>query len=233
MPLNKRSIKAIVFCLLSMVVSAFCIYELILASMDKESSQIHITWVPFLNRMIGTVNTFNGRIDIALLLGLGIIALIFELAFSDSFHEFFSRLPLGSIKKYDYFEEKPFKIKKIFKRSVIALSPALIIAAYIAVHIGFLMFFPDNTDICTKFILPVTFLLIVAVFIAFTVSIIKYGGLWGALVRLPLLFTSNVCLCVMIGATIIALGIIAISLTGIILMIKLMPTIFRLLRIFK
>ena len=76
MPLNKRSIKAIVFCLLSMVVSAFCIYELILASMDKESSQIHITWVPFLNRMIGTVNTFNGRIDIALLLGLGIIALI-------------------------------------------------------------------------------------------------------------------------------------------------------------
>lgn len=37
-------------------------------------------------------------------------------------------------------------------------------------------------------------------------SVIKYGGLWGALIRVPLLFTSNICLCTLIGALIVSLG---------------------------
>lgn len=91
--------------------------------------------------------------------------------------------------------------------------------------------YPDNLDICIRWILPVTIILTLIVSIALVASVIKYGGLWGALVRLPLLFTSNVCLCTLIGVLIVSFGfMIAFLLSFIIGIIVLTPIVFRLLR---
>ena len=187
----KRSIKPVIFCLLSVALSAFCIREIIKTILSEKTSHLNFTQNAFLNVIIDTVHSFNERLQVGYLIGIGFLALLFELAFSDSMYEFFSRLPLGAIKKYNYFDTSRDGFKYLFKHSVAVISPALIIG--------------------------------------FIASVIKYGGLWGALIRLPLLFTSNICLCSIIGALIVSFGFIFAALIafiiGIVGMIVILPII--------
>ena len=227
----KRNVLPVIFCLVSITISAYCAYELYLTLYYENPSNLHITNNLILNLMIDYIATFNERLQAERLIGLGLLALICELLFSNTLHIFFSRLPLGSIKKYDYFDTSRHGLKYLFKHSVTAIAPALIIGFYVVVYIVFYSMYPDNLDICIRWILPVTIILTLIVSIALVASVIKYGGLWGALVRLPLLFTSNVCLCTLIGVLIVSFGfMIAFLLSFIIGIIVLTPIVFRLLR---
>ena len=230
----KRSIKPVIFCLLSAALSGFCIYEIIKAIFSENSSHLNITQNAFLNVIIDIVNTFNERIQVGYLIGIGLLALLFELAFSDSMHEFFSRLPLGSIKKYDYFDTSRHGFKYYFKHSVAVIAPALIIGFYVLIYIAFSDWYPDNLADFVHWVLPITIILTLIASVALIASVIKYGGLWGALIRLPLLFTSNICLCTLIGALIVSFGFVIVSLLaffiGIIGIIVLLPIILRFLR---
>lgn len=227
----KRNVLPVIFCLVSITISAYCAYELYLTLYYENPSNLHITNNLILNLMIDYIATFNERLQAERLIGLGLLALICELLFSNTLHIFFSRLPLGSIKKYDYFDTSRHGLKYLFKHSVTAIAPALIIGFYVVIYIVFYSMYPDNLDICIRWILPVTIILTLIVSIALVASVIKYGGLWGALVRLPLLFTSNVCLCTLIGVLIVSFGfMIAFLLSFIIGIIVLTPIVFRLLR---
>lgn len=202
----KRSIKPVIFCLLSVALSAFCIREIIKTILSEKTSHLNFTQNAFLNVIIDTVHSFNERLQVGYLIGIGFLALLFELAFSDSMYEFFSRLPLGAIKKYNYFDNSKHGFKYLFKHSVAAISPALIIGFYVLLYIAFCDLYPDNLDICVRWILPITIILTLIASVVLIASVIKYGGLWGALIRLPLLFTSNICLCSIIGALIFSFG---------------------------
>ena len=230
-----RNIKPITFCLLSTALSVFCFYEIVLALLSGNASHLHITQNIFLNFIIDTVNTFNNNLQLGYLIGIGLLALLFELLFSDSMHEFFSRLPLGSIKKYDYMDrafhaEKYHGFKYHCKHILAVLAPALIIGFYVVVHLIFYSSFSDNLDLCVKWILPVAIVLTLIASIALVISVIKCGGLWGALVRLPLLFTSNICLCSVIGLLIVSLGVTLAFLLGfLIFSIVVIPITFRIM----
>jgi hypothetical protein len=227
----KRSIKPVIFCLLSVALSAFCIYEIIKTIILENSSHLNITHYSFLNGIIDTVYAFNERFQGGYLLGIGLLALLFELAFSDSLHEFFSRLPLGSIKKYDYFDNSRHGFKYLFKHSFAVIAPALIIGSYVLIHLAFSYLLPEYLSDVVKWILPVTIILTLIASVVLIASVIKYGGLWGALIRLPLLFTSNICLCAIIGVAIVTLGVaLAFLLTFIIVIIVIFPIVLRLMR---
>ena len=202
----KRNVLPVIFCLVSITISAYCAYELYLTLYYENPSNLHITNSLILNLLIDYVATFNEMLQVERLIGLGLLALICELLFSNTLHIFFSRLPLGSIKKYDFFDTSRRGIKYMCKHSVAAISPALIIGFYVVIHVIFYSMYPDNLNICTKWILPVTIVLTLAAIVAIIVSVVKYGGLWGALVKLPLLFTSNICLCTLIGVLIVSFG---------------------------
>ena len=227
----KRSIKPVFFCLLSVALSAFCIYEIIKTIILENSSHLNITHISFLNGIIDTVYAFNERFQGGYLLGIGLLALLFELAFSDSMYEFFSRLPLGSIKKYDYFDNSRHGFKYLFKHSFAVIAPALIIGSYVLIHLAFSYLLPEYLSDYVKWILPVTIILTLIASVVLIASVIKYGGLWGALIRLPLLFTSNICLCAIIGVAIVTLGVaLAFLLTFIIVIIVIFPIVLRLMR---
>lgn len=230
----KRSIKPVFFCLLSVALSAFCIYEIIMTIILETPSHLNYTSNKFLNVIIDTVSAFNERIHVGYLIGIGLLALLFELAFSDSMHQFFSRLPLGSIKKYDFFDTSRHGFKYLFKHSVAAISPALIIGFYVVIYITFSDWYPDNLDDFVHWVLPITIILTLIASIVLIASVIKYGGLWGALIKVPLLFTSNICLCSIIGALIVSFGFIFAALIafiiGIVGMIVVLPIILRFMR---
>lgn len=227
----KRNIKPVVFCMLSVALSAFCIYEIIKAVFSENFSHLNVTKNAFLNAIIDTVNAFNEQIQVGYLIGGGLLALIFELAFSDSMYEFFSRLPLGSIKKYDYFNTSKQGLNHLFKHSVSVLAPALIIGFYVLIRMIFADYYPDNIDVCARWILPVTIILTLIASVVLIVSVIKLGGLWGALIRLPLLFTSNICLCTLIGVLIVSLSFnIACILAFIFGLIVFTPIVFSMMR---
>ena len=227
----KRSIKPVFFCLLSVVLSAFCIYEIIKTIILENSPHLNITHISFLNGIIDTVYAFNERFQGGYLLGIGLLALLFELAFSDSMYEFFSRLPLGSIKKYDYFDNSRHGFKYLFKHSFAVIAPALIIGSYVLIHLAFSYLLPEYLSDYVKWILPVTIILTLIASVVLIASVIKYGGLWGALIRLPLLFTSNICLCAIIGVAIVTVGVaLAFLLTFIIVIIVIFPIVLRLMR---
>ena len=227
----KRSIKPVIFCLLSVALSAFCVYEIIRTIILENSTHLNITHNSFLNGIIDTVYAFNERFQGGYLLGIGLLALLFELAFSDSMYEFFSRLPLGSIKKYDYFDNSRHGFKYLFKHSFAVIAPALIIGSYVLIHLAFSYLLPEYLSDVVKWILPVTIILTLIASVVLIASVIKYGGLWGALIRLPLLFTSNICLCAIIGVAIVTLGVaLAFLLTFIIVIIVIFPIVLRLMR---
>ena len=65
---------------------------------------------------------------------------------------------------------------------------------------------PDQIGICVKWFLPIAALLAIIAAIIIAVFVIRDGGLWGALIRLPLIYSSNLCLCTITGALIFGLA---------------------------
>ena len=130
--------------------------------------------------------------------------MLFNVVFADSMHEFFSKLPLGSIRKFDYFAEK----KKW--KAIISLSPSLIIGLYIMIHWALYKLSPEHLDFCVKWILPATIILTSIASLVLVISIILDGGLWGIIVKIPLLFTTNLCFSAILGPILVFGGVLAI-----------------------
>lgn len=199
---------AIVFCLLSLAISGFCVYKIIESRDFEPSLKLHITDNAVINGIIETVIKFDENLQGLLVVGTGLTALLFYVFFSDTMHEFFSTIPLGSIRKFDYFG-KSGKWK-----AVTSLSPSLIIGLYTAIHLVFYKLLPAKLDFCIKWILPIAVILTIIVSVALVISVIIDGGLWGIIVRVPLLFTINLCFSAIFGP-IIALSGTAIIFIGI------------------
>ena len=225
----KRNIKPFIFCLLSTALSVFCLYGFRSALLSDATSHLNISRYTFLNNIIDAVINFDNTVKLGYLLFVGFLALIFELSFSNSMYEFFSRIPLGSIKKYDYFDSSRQGFKYKIKHSFAVLSPAVITGFYVLIHLVICSEFPEYLNICVERIFPISVILVLIASLALTVSVIKYGGLWGMLVRLPLLFTSNLCLCTGMGFLIITFGVFIVTLFGFIFIILLLPLIIKIM----
>ena len=115
-------------------------------------------------------------------------------------HEFFSNLPLGSIRKVDYSTSK-----KVGFTLFSSLSPAWVTGLYTAIHILLHYLASKNhieTDTLNAFVkwgLPSTVLLVSIILIALIIDIFINGGVWGLLIRTPLLLTENFCLSIILG----------------------------------
>lgn len=118
---------------------------------------------------------------------------MFYVLFADTMHEFFSQLPLGSIRKFDCFK-KPKK-----GRVITLLLPSILIGLYTGIHSTLYHFFPEKLDFCVKWILPATIILVSITFLALIISVMLDGGLWGIIVRTPLIFTTNLCFSLLMG----------------------------------
>ena len=102
------------------------------------------------------------------------------------------------------------------------------------IYIVFSDWYPDNLADFVHWVLPITIILTLIASVVLIASVIKYGGLWGALIRVPLLFTSNICLCTLIGALIVSLGFVITALIALIIGMSgaliILPIILRFMR---
>lgn len=202
--------RAIIYCLLSLALSGFCIYKIIDSKDAVPSIKLNITdnevirnitdiAINFYDNVVGTTKKFAEILfgeyyQGFVVLGIGIIALLFYVLFADTLHGFFSQLPLGSIRKFD-------GIKKPKKGRIIALlSPSILIGLYTGIHLALYHFSPQKLDFCVKWIFPATIILVSIAFLALIISVILDGGLWGVIVRTPLIFTTNLCFSLISGA---------------------------------
>ncbi len=208
--------QAIIHCLLSLVLSGFCIYKTITAKDVVPSIKLHVTdnevisgiidmAIKFSDNVVDTSMIFGTYLQSFLILGMGIVALLFYVLFADTMHEFFSQIPLGSIRKFDCFK-KPKK-----GRAITLLLPSILIGIYTGIHSILYRYFPEKLDFCVKWILPIAIILVSIAFLALVISVMLDGGLWGIIVRTPLIFTTNLCFSLIIGG-LMMIGIFAIIL---------------------
>lgn len=205
-----KNFLSFVYCLLSLAIFGFSVYKIIESKNFEPSLKLHITESVIINNIIETVIKFDEYLDGVPVLGIGTVALLFMIFFSDSMHEFFSKLPLGSIRKYDYFSKK-----KRWK-NLTSLLPSLIIGLYTTIHFCLYKMFPEKLDFCVKWILPATVILTSIVSVMLVVFIIRDGGLWGLIVRVPLLFTINLCFSAIIVPILLFSGILIAMITVIV-----------------
>ena len=189
-----RTIKAIFFCLLSIALSFFCLGG-VAVSFHFVEVQLDATSSPFLNGIIDRVCAYNLMLSPGQILIIGTVAWIFEIFFSKSMNDFFCDLPLGGFSEFDGIFAEGFK--GLAKYFVSVISPALICSVYIMFTIIFDDIFPNPQMLnnCRKWLFPVALILVIIAILALLVSVIRYGGLWGVLVRFPLLLSINVCFC--------------------------------------
>lgn len=226
-----KNVRAVIYCLLSLVLSVFCIQRIIYARNFEPSLKLHVTDNEVISNIINMAIKFSdhvfdkmdfiqyGDLYSWLFVGIGTTALLFFVFFSDSMHEFFSKLPLGSIRKIDYFKKSKSKIGKV----ALLLSPSFIIGLYTWIHSMLYHLLPEKLDFCVKWILPATIILVSIAFLALIISVLLDGGLWGIIVRAPLVFITNLCFSLIMGALflvgIIAISALAISLLAIVAII--------------
>ncbi len=213
--------RAIIYCLLSLALSGFCIYKIIDAKDAVPSIKLNVTDNEVINSIIdmaikfadNVVDTtkklaeflFGEYFQEFVILGIGIAALLFYVLFADTMHEFFSQIPLGSIRKFDY-------LKKSKKGRVITLLlPSVLIGLYTGIYSTLYHFSPEKLNFCVKWFLPATIILVSVAFLALLISVILDGGLWGVIVRTPLIFTTNLCFS-LISGTLMMIGVFAIIL---------------------
>ena len=156
-----KNFRAIIYSLLSLALSGFCIYKIIDSKEAVPSIKLHITdnevirdiidmAVKFADNVVDTTTKFGEYFQGFAILGMGIAALLFYVLFADTMHEFFSQIPLGSIRKFDYSKKPKSKIGKV----ALLLSPSFIIGLYTWIHSMLYHLLPEKLDFCVKWILP-------------------------------------------------------------------------------
>lgn len=227
--------RAVIYCILSLAVSALCVYQLIDSRDIEPSIQLHITDNAVINNIIEAAikfaeyspfpegTPFAEYLHSFIFIGIGITSLLFFLLFSNCLNAFFSKLPLGSIRKFDFFE-KPKK-----GRVITLLLPSVLIGLYTGIHSTLYHFFPEKLNFCVKWILPATIILVSIAFLALAISVMLDGGLWGVIVRTPLIFTTNLYFSLISGA-LMMIGVFAIILllvNSFLIIVAIVALIFR------
>lgn len=202
-----KTFRAVIYSILSLALSGFCFYKIYTSRNVVSSIKIDITDNMIITRIIDSALKFADGKQAVVVMILGIAAMILYTITAFPLHEFFSNLPLGSIKKIDY-----FKLPKTRFILFSSFCPALVIGLYTAIHILLQHLISEKRieiDVLNAFVkwgLPLTILLTLIIFIALTINIIRDGGLWGVLIRLPLLLTENVCLSIVMGALLVSVA---------------------------
>lgn len=195
-----KTFRAVIYSILSLALSGFCFYKIYASRNLVPAIRIDITDNAIITYIINSaMKLANGEHSVIVAI-IGIAAMILYTVTAFPLHEFFSNLPLGSIKKIDY--SKSPKAGFILFSS---LSPALIIGIFTATYLLVQYYISEKnieTDIMNDFVkwgLPLTILLTVITFVVLIIKIIVDGGLWGVLIRFPLLLTENICLSIIMG----------------------------------
>lgn len=198
-----KTFRAVIYSILSLALSVFCFYKIYASRNLVPAIRIDITDNAIITHIINSaMKLANGEHSVIVAI-IGIAAMILYTVTSFPLYEFFSEIPLGSIKKIDY--SKSPKAGFILFSS---LSPALIIGLFTAIHLLLQHFISEEhikADVLVAFVklgLPSTILLTLITFIILTIKIFLDGGLWGLLIRLPLLLTENICLSIIMGVLI-------------------------------
>ena len=184
-----KAFRAVIYSILSLALSAFCIFKIIESKDFEPSIKIRITDNTVINSVIDTAMKFTNNLQAPFVVILGIVALLFNVLFSFRLHEFFSEVPLGSVKKVDY-----FKKRKPVATILSSLSPALVIGLYTAVHLLLQRYMPEKITFYIKWFLPSAVLLALIAFFVLIINAFISGGVWGLIIRVPVLFTENFCL---------------------------------------
>ena len=186
--------RGIFLSILSLALTSFCVYYYLIDIKDRAPlPKIHITDNVIIKSIIDTAIKIIDNPASPLVLVIGLIAILFYIFFSNYLHEFFSTLPLGSIRKY----ASPVRIK--FGTVILCIVPSLIVGLYTAVHSFSSKYLPDRQAFCVKWLLPSAILLILIVFLILFINIILDGGIWGLIIRAPLLVIANFCFSIISG----------------------------------
>lgn len=195
-----NSFRAVIYSIISLSLSGFCAYQIYSSRNIVPTTKIQITDNEIISRIIDTALKFVDGNRMAIAIILGIASMIFYTVTAFPLHEFFSNLPLGSIRKVDYSTSK-----KVGFTLLSSLSPAWVTGLYTAIHILLHYLASKNhieTDTLNAFVkwgLPSTVLLVSIILIALIIDIFINGGVWGLLIRTPLLLTENFCLSIILG----------------------------------
>lgn len=118
---------------------------------------------------------------------LCLVAILFDLLFSTPLEYLCEELPLGKIKD---FQLGYSHLSRILRQ----ILPAVFVGLYIAIHYLLVGLAPSKVQFCVNIILPIAILLAGSVFIALAVVTFINGGIWGFIVKVPLIVVENFCL---------------------------------------
>jgi len=164
---------------------SICCFLLFLSTQNMETTiNTNFTSSEFLNNIAKSVFIFLENTNILKVVGIGLLTVLFDIHFSETMNEFYQKLPLGCIS--DDIDDKGK-----FKKFILNTSPSLFISLYGLIYWGVSDYSPSSIDFCNKWILPVALICSIISAIILVCSIIKYGGLWGFIVRVPLLIAGN------------------------------------------
>ena len=118
-------------------------------------------------------------------------------------------MPLSSKKVPDFFEEK----LKPWSRMLSALYPALFVGLYMSVYLLVLVLLYDNSiypqtlSSLKRFWLPITVILVSVSLVKIAVKTVINGGIWGLIIRFPLVIVGNFTLSVVAAVLAILSGV--------------------------
>lgn len=190
-------------CSIVALILSGCSFLIFLSTQNMETTiNSNFTSSDLLNSIIKSVFIFLENTNILKIVGIGVIAVLFDIYLSKIMNEFFQKLPLGCIS--DDIDDKS-KLKKL----VLNISPSLFISLYGMIYWGVSDYSPSSIDFCNKWILPVTLICSIISAIILMCSIVKYGGVWGFIVRVPLLISANLYLAIIgVGFIVVFLAVI-------------------------
>ena len=94
-----KTFRAVIYSILSLALSGFCFYKIYTSRNVVSSIKIDITDNMIITRIIDSALKFADGKQAVVVMILGIAAMILYTITAFPLHEFFSNLPLGSIKK--------------------------------------------------------------------------------------------------------------------------------------
>ncbi len=180
-----KLIGAIICALLMLSVSAYFIYILATLPQGNVVDEPHITSIP----IIKDIYSIGARCieTHPFLFILCLVAILVDLLFSAPLEYLCEELPLGKIKDYPLGNTH---LSRILRQII----PAIFVGIYITIHYLLVGLAPSKLQLCVNIILPIAILLVGSIFIAIAVVTFINGGLWGFIVRVPLIVVENFCL---------------------------------------
>lgn len=197
-----KTFRAVIYSILSLALSGYCFYRIYNSRNVVPTVDVDITDNALITKTIDLAIKFADGDQSVMVFVIGIAAMILYTVTTNSLREFFSKLPFGSIKKIEC--ELPKANRVLFS----SVAPALIIGIFTATYLLVQYYISEKnieTDIMNDFVkwgLPLTILLTVITFVVLIIKIIVDGGLWGVLIRFPLLLAENICLSIILGVLI-------------------------------